>query len=105
MSNGNTTLKMTISELGLFITKAPYYELQKQAGGNTKIKYLGLVQTMTEKGFGGALLTHALEQAWLWKGTCRMGSYLPTRPLPMPYETTKNAACKCITLKQVKSAK
>lgn len=51
---------------------AGYYELQRSAGGDVKILYFGLVQEFFGKGFGGPLLTHALQSAWAWPGTQRV---------------------------------
>lgn len=51
---------------------AGYYELQRDAEGNVEILYFGLVQEFFGKGFGGPLLTHALQTAWAWPGTRRV---------------------------------
>ena len=45
---------------------AGYFELEKQAGKDVEIKYFGLAPAFIGKGFGGRLLTAAIEQAWDW---------------------------------------
>jgi len=45
---------------------AGYFELQRQPGDEVEIKYFGLAPPFIGKGFGGKLLTAALEQAWAW---------------------------------------
>ena len=51
---------------------AGYYELQKQTDGNVEIAYFGLAPLFIGKGFGGYLLTHAIQSAWNWEGTKRV---------------------------------
>lgn len=51
---------------------AGYYELLKQDGGDVEIAYLGLAPKFVGKGFGGYLLTHAIETAWKQKETKRV---------------------------------
>ena len=51
---------------------AGYFELLQQAGGDTEIKYFGLVEQFIGRGFGGFLLSHALGAAWAWPGTDRV---------------------------------
>lgn len=51
---------------------AGYYELQRSDEGDVEILYFGLVQAFFGKGFGGPLLTHALQTAWAWPGTKRV---------------------------------
>jgi GNAT superfamily N-acetyltransferase len=58
---------------------AGYYELQKQEQGDMEIAYLGLVPMFIGKGFGGYLLSHAIQTAWdrekterLWVHTCTL---------------------------------
>ena len=51
---------------------AGYFELQQQTGGDTEIKYFGLVERFIGRGFGGFLLSQALEAAWAWPGTERV---------------------------------
>lgn len=51
---------------------AGYYELQQQDGGDVEIAYFGLTPKFIGKGFGGYLLSHAIESAWGWKGSRRV---------------------------------
>ncbi len=51
---------------------AGYYELHQQADNNVEIAYFGLAQTFFGRGFGGYLLTHALQSAWAWDNTQRV---------------------------------
>lgn len=45
---------------------AGYYELERQDDGSVQIAYFGLAPKFVGMGFGGYLLTHALESAWNW---------------------------------------
>ena len=45
---------------------AGYYELRRQ-DGDLEIAYFGLAPRFIGQGFGGYLLTHAIESAWAWK--------------------------------------
>lgn len=47
-------------------TPAGYFELQKQAGDEVEILYFGLAEAFIGKGYGGYLLTRAIEEAWAW---------------------------------------
>jgi GNAT superfamily N-acetyltransferase len=47
-------------------TPAGYYELEQQADGDIEIVYFGLLPQFTGKGWGGPLLTSAIESAWDW---------------------------------------
>ncbi|MAS24165.1 MAG: GNAT family N-acetyltransferase [Oceanospirillaceae bacterium] len=51
---------------------AGYYELQRSDGGNTEIRYFGLAPGFIGRGFGGPLLSHAIQSAWNWAGTERV---------------------------------
>lgn len=51
---------------------AGYYELYRPDGVNTEIRYFGLAPGAIGKGFGGALLSHAIKSAWGWSGTQRV---------------------------------
>lgn len=51
---------------------AGYYELEQQAGGDVEIKYFGLALPFIGKGYGGYLLSHALQSAWQMEGTRRV---------------------------------
>lgn len=48
---------------------AGYYELEQQEDGTVQIAYFGLAPGFIGMGFGGYLLTHALESAWSWGDT------------------------------------
>ena len=50
---------------------AGYYELHKQ-DDTTEIAYFGLAQKFIGKGFGGYLLSHAIQSAWGWGNTNRV---------------------------------
>jgi GNAT superfamily N-acetyltransferase len=43
-----------------------YYELRSQKRGNVEIVYFGLAKPFIGKGFGGPLLSHAIQSAWNW---------------------------------------
>lgn len=45
---------------------AGYYELQSQPESSVELMYFGLGPASIGKGFGGALLSHAIESAWSW---------------------------------------
>ncbi|MSU36408.1 MAG: GNAT family N-acetyltransferase [Pedosphaera sp.] len=55
---------------------AGYFELHEDDVGEIEIAYLGLLPAFYGRGFGGALLTRALEEAWksqprrVWVHTC-----------------------------------
>ena len=57
---------------------AGYYELRRDDEGGVEIAYFGLLSQFIGRGFGGALLTSAIEQAWqmvptpsrVWVHTC-----------------------------------
>jgi len=51
---------------------AGYYELQRPDDENTEIRYFGLAPDSIGKGFGGPLLSHAIQSAWNWPGTKRV---------------------------------
>jgi GNAT superfamily N-acetyltransferase len=48
---------------------AGYYELRRDDDGGVEVVYLGLMPSFVGRGFGGALVTGALEDAWRWKPT------------------------------------
>jgi GNAT superfamily N-acetyltransferase len=66
--------------VGAFYDGSPagYYELLRDGEGGVQIAYFGLLPAFIGRGFGGALLTHALEQAWamapnrVWVHTCTL---------------------------------
>lgn len=47
-------------------TPAGYFELQRQPAGDVEIVYFGLAEAFIGKGYGGYLLTRAIEEAWSW---------------------------------------
>ena len=57
---------------------AGYYELRRDDESGIQIEYFGLLPAFVGRGFGGALLTSALEQAWsgnparVWVHTCTL---------------------------------
>lgn len=51
---------------------AGYYELQMSDEGSVEILYFGLVEAFFGQGFGGPLLSHALQSAWDWPGVKRV---------------------------------
>lgn len=58
---------------------AGYFELQQQENGNVEIMYFGLAERFIGRGFGGYLLTQAIEHAWslpdtqrVWVHTCSL---------------------------------
>lgn len=57
---------------------AGYYELRRDDDGGVEIAYFGLLPAFIGRGLGGALLTHALEEAWrtsptrVWVHTCTL---------------------------------
>ncbi|MCL1113157.1 MULTISPECIES: GNAT family N-acetyltransferase [Shewanella] len=58
---------------------AGYFELQQQADGNVEIMYFGLGERFIGQGYGGYLLTQAIEHAWalpntrrVWVHTCSL---------------------------------
>ena len=53
---------------------AGYYELRRDRDGGVEIAYFGLLPEFIGRGLGGALLTNAIEQAWV----CPHG-IVPTR--------------------------
>ncbi len=61
-----------------YVSGAPagYYELEKQDDGSMRILRFGLRRPFFGRGFGGALLTKAVERAWqsganrVWLTTC-----------------------------------
>ena len=57
---------------------AGYYELHNEEVGGVEIRYFGLLPAFIGRGFGGALLTSAIEEAWqmsparVWVHTCML---------------------------------
>jgi GNAT superfamily N-acetyltransferase len=61
-------------------TPAGYFELERQAGDDVELAYFGLLPQFIGRGFGGLLLTRAVERAWqlgarrVWLHTCTLDS-------------------------------
>jgi len=59
-------------------TPAGYFELEAQQGSEVEISYFGLLPRFIGRGYGGALLTAAVEKAWkmgarrVWVHTCTL---------------------------------
>ncbi|HLD66281.1 MAG TPA: GNAT family N-acetyltransferase [Pseudomonas sp.] len=51
---------------------AGYYELLRGDDGAVELLYFGLAEAFLGQGFGGPLLSHALQAAWAWPGTRRV---------------------------------
>jgi GNAT superfamily N-acetyltransferase len=68
---------------------AGYYELQQQDDGNVEITNFGLASKFIGKGFGGYLLSQALESAWEWKGTKRVWVHTCTLDHPSALQNYK----------------
>ena len=51
---------------------AGYYELNRDERSNVEIRYFGLAPQFLDRGFGGPLLSHAIQSAWQWPGTERV---------------------------------
>jgi len=57
---------------------AGYYELLRDDNADIQIAYFGLLPAFIGRGFGGALLTSAIKQAWqhhpsrVWTHTCNL---------------------------------
>jgi len=55
-----------------------YYELQRDEAGDIEIAIFGIAPKFTGRGYGGAMLTHALRSAWqmlprrVWLHTCTL---------------------------------
>lgn len=45
---------------------AGYFELERQADDTVELKYFGLAESFIGKGFGGHLLSRAIDEAWCW---------------------------------------
>jgi GNAT superfamily N-acetyltransferase len=62
-----------------------YFELEKQAGPVVEIVYFGLAPDFIGKGYGGAMLSKAVDEAWalgtdcVWLHTCTLDS-----PIALP---------------------
>jgi GNAT superfamily N-acetyltransferase len=64
---------------------AGYFELEKQPGPTVEIVYFGLTPDFIGRGFGGAMLSRAVDEAWalgtetVWLHTCTLDS-----PMALP---------------------
>jgi GNAT superfamily N-acetyltransferase len=58
---------------------AGYFELESQNEGNTEIASLGLLPEFIGQGIGGALLSTAIQCAWVVPGTRRVWVHTCTR--------------------------
>lgn len=61
---------------------AGYYELRQHPENNVEIAYFGLAPRFIGQGFGGYLLSHAIEHAWQWGQTKRVWVYTCTLDHP-----------------------
>ncbi|MEC4806798.1 MAG: GNAT family N-acetyltransferase [Jaaginema sp. PMC 1079.18] len=61
---------------------AGYYELQYQPGDNVEIAYFGLAPEFINQGYGGFLLTQALQNAWNWHSCQRVWVHTCTNDHP-----------------------
>ena len=48
---------------------AGYFELERESGGRVEINYFGLAGKFIGRGFGGWLLSQAIENAWSWQAS------------------------------------
>lgn len=67
-----------------------YFELQQQDGGDVEIIYFGVGPGFIGKGFGGYLLTCAIESAWDWDGTKRVWVHTCSLDHPAALENYKS---------------
>jgi GNAT superfamily N-acetyltransferase len=51
---------------------AGYFELKKHENAVTELAYFGLTPSFVGKGYGGYMLTQAVNQAWSWGATERV---------------------------------
>jgi GNAT superfamily N-acetyltransferase len=52
--------------------RAGYFELEFQAPGDVELIYFGLLEEFINCGFGGAMLSCAIEKAWLFENVNRV---------------------------------
>ena len=70
--------RVSVWELRVGDESAGYFELHRNDDGAVEIAYFGLVERFIGRGFGGALLTRAVEEAWalgasrVWLHTCTL---------------------------------
>ncbi len=68
---------------------AGYYELQRQDDGDVEIAYFGLAPRFIGQGFGGYLLSRAINSAWEWRGTKRVWVHTCTLDHPSALQNYK----------------
>lgn len=73
---------------------AGYFELFRPDGKNVEILYFGLAPTAIGKGFGGPLLSHAIESAWDWPGTQRVWVHTCTFDHPRALDNYRSRGLK-----------
>jgi GNAT superfamily N-acetyltransferase len=75
-----TSPDIFIWELLVDNESAGYFELRRSGDAEIELAYFGLVPRFIGRGFGGALLTRAVEEAWkldarrVWLHTCTLDS-------------------------------
>lgn len=69
---------------------AGYFELQQQDAGDVEIAYFGLAPQFIGQGFGGYLLSRAIESAWAWKDTQRVWVHTCTLDHPSALQNYKS---------------
>ncbi|MEZ4634526.1 MAG: GNAT family N-acetyltransferase [Caldilineaceae bacterium] len=84
-------------------TPAGYFELEAQPEANVELAYFGLLPPFVGKGYGGALLTAAIQRAWdmdascAWVHTCNLDHPMALRNyqarLPALRHCTHTAPC------------
>lgn len=62
---------------------AGYFELQYQPGDCVEIAYFGLTPEFINQGYGGFLLTQALQNAWDWQTCQRVWVHTCTNDHPL----------------------
>jgi GNAT superfamily N-acetyltransferase len=75
-----TSPDIAVWELLVNGESAGYFELRRSSADDVEIAYFGLVPAFIGRGFGGALLTTAVQEAWnfgarrVWLHTCTLDS-------------------------------
>lgn len=68
---------------------AGYYELQHQNNGDVELAYFGLAPDFIGKGYGGYLLSHAIQSAWSLPGVSRVWVHTCTLDHPSAFSNYK----------------
>lgn len=74
----NSTVAVWEAMLGT--ESAGFFELRRHDDGGVEIAYFGLIAAFIGRGLGGAMLTHAVDEAWamgakrVWLHTCTLDS-------------------------------